>query len=77
MYPGPFSDKIYFNINFVRTQLSIWSTLFAGGMAGICNWLVAIPMDVVKSRLQVRTVIIIMSVIMLMRTMRIRSFLTT
>merc|ERR1711971_346223 len=35
-----------------RTQLSIWSTLFAGGMAGICNWLVAIPMDVVKSRLQ-------------------------
>merc|ERR1712013_471972 len=35
-----------------RTGLSIWSTLFAGGMAGICNWLVAIPMDVVKSRLQ-------------------------
>lgn len=35
-----------------RSQLSIGSTLFAGGMAGICNWLVAIPMDVVKSRLQ-------------------------
>ena len=32
--------------------MSIGSTLFAGGMAGICNWLVAIPMDVVKSRLQ-------------------------
>jgi len=35
-----------------RQQLSIASTLFAGGCAGICNWLVAIPMDVVKSRLQ-------------------------
>lgn len=35
-----------------RQQLSIGSTLFAGGCAGICNWLVAIPMDVVKSRLQ-------------------------
>ena len=36
------------------------STLVAGGLAGMCNWLVAIPMDVVKSRLQaapeVRTV---------------------
>lgn len=36
----------------LRTQLSVSSTLFAGGMAGIFNWLVAIPMDVVKSRLQ-------------------------
>jgi len=35
-----------------RQKLSVGSTLFAGGMAGICNWLVAIPMDVVKSRLQ-------------------------
>jgi len=35
-----------------RTQLSVGSTLFAGGLAGIFNWLVAIPMDVVKSRLQ-------------------------
>jgi len=35
-----------------RQKLSIGSTLFAGGMAGIFNWLVAIPMDVVKSRLQ-------------------------
>jgi len=35
-----------------RSELSIGSTLFAGGMAGICNWLVAIPADVVKSRLQ-------------------------
>jgi len=24
----------------------------AGGTAGVCNWLVAIPADVVKSRLQ-------------------------
>merc|ERR1712107_225000 len=35
-----------------RTELSVGSTLFAGGLAGMCNWLVAIPMDVVKSRLQ-------------------------
>lgn len=35
-----------------RQKLSVGSTLFAGGCAGICNWLVAIPMDVVKSRLQ-------------------------
>jgi solute carrier family 25 carnitine/acylcarnitine transporter 20/29 len=27
-------------------------TVLAGGTAGICNWLVAIPADVVKSRLQ-------------------------
>jgi len=40
------------NYLFCRQKLSIGSTLFAGGMAGICNWLVAIPMDVVKSRLQ-------------------------
>jgi len=35
-----------------RSELSIGSTLFAGGMAGIFNWLVAIPADVVKNRLQ-------------------------
>eukprot|EP01097_Dermamoeba_algensis_P006203 TRINITY_DN3890_c0_g1_i1.p1 TRINITY_DN3890_c0_g1~~TRINITY_DN3890_c0_g1_i1.p1 ORF type:complete len:304 (-),score=75.60 TRINITY_DN3890_c0_g1_i1:127-1038(-) len=27
-------------------------TLFAGGMAGIANWLIAIPADVIKSRFQ-------------------------
>eukprot|EP00164_Ancoracysta_twista_P000488 GFYU01000653.1.p1 GENE.GFYU01000653.1~~GFYU01000653.1.p1 ORF type:complete len:310 (+),score=108.34 GFYU01000653.1:30-932(+) len=27
-------------------------TLFAGGMAGICNWLVSIPPDTLKSRFQ-------------------------
>ncbi|GAB6029130.1 hypothetical protein CHUAL_004908 [Chamberlinius hualienensis] len=35
-----------------RSDLSVWRTLFAGGMAGIFNWLVAIPPDVLKSRLQ-------------------------
>merc|ERR1712080_85591 len=35
-----------------RSKLSVGSTMFAGGMAGIFNWAVAIPMDVVKSRLQ-------------------------
>ena len=35
-----------------RNQLSIGKTLFAGGMAGIFNWMVALPPDVLKSRLQ-------------------------
>ncbi|KAK7102306.1 mitochondrial carnitine/acylcarnitine carrier protein-like [Littorina saxatilis] len=35
-----------------RSELSIMRTLFAGGMAGIFNWMVAIPPDVLKSRLQ-------------------------
>jgi len=35
-----------------RKDLSVWRTLFAGGMAGVFNWLVAIPPDVLKSRLQ-------------------------
>lgn len=34
------------------TQLGVGRTLFAGGMAGIFNWLVAIPPDVLKSRYQ-------------------------
>mmetsp|Transcript_18608 Transcript_18608/g.52398 ORF Transcript_18608/g.52398 Transcript_18608/m.52398 type:complete len:290 (-) Transcript_18608:34-903(-) len=33
-------------------QLSPGATLMAGGMAGICNWLVALPQDTLKSRLQ-------------------------
>lgn len=35
-----------------RGELSIGRTLFAGGMAGVFNWIVAIPPDVLKSRLQ-------------------------
>jgi carnitine-acylcarnitine carrier protein, putative len=35
-----------------RSDLSVGRTLFAGGMAGIFNWIVAIPPDVLKSRLQ-------------------------
>lgn len=35
-----------------REELSPWRTLFAGGMAGILNWIVAIPSDVLKSRQQ-------------------------
>lgn len=29
------------------------NTIFAGGMAGIVNWLIAMPADVLKSRLQI------------------------
>jgi len=34
------------------SQLSAAKTLFAGGIAGSTNWLVALPMDVIKSRYQ-------------------------
>ena len=40
-------------ICFSRSDLSPLKTLFAGGMAGVFNWLVAIPPDVLKSRLQI------------------------
>lgn len=33
-------------------QLSPLRTMLAGGMAGITNWIIAIPPDVLKSRLQ-------------------------
>lgn len=33
-------------------KIGILSTIFAGGSAGIANWLVAMPADVLKSRLQ-------------------------
>ncbi|KAL7063570.1 hypothetical protein AAHC03_01726 [Spirometra sp. Aus1] len=38
--------------NSTKSDLGVPQTLFAGGMAGIFNWLVAIPPDVLKSRLQ-------------------------
>lgn len=37
-------------------QLSPLRTMLAGGMAGITNWIIAIPPDVLKSRLQTGTV---------------------
>lgn len=38
-----------------HNDLSVPSVLFAGGMAGIFNWAVAIPADVLKSRFQTGT----------------------
>lgn len=35
-----------------RQNLSVFSSLFSGGMAGIFNWIVAVPPDTIKSRLQ-------------------------
>ncbi|XP_078520768.1 mitochondrial carnitine/acylcarnitine carrier protein-like isoform X2 [Lissotriton helveticus] len=35
------------------SQLSTVRILLAGGLAGVCNWVVAIPMDVLKSRFQI------------------------
>ncbi|KAH9287311.1 Mitochondrial carnitine/acylcarnitine carrier protein [Echinococcus granulosus] len=37
----------------LKSNLGVAQTLFAGGMAGVFNWLVAIPPDVLKSRLQI------------------------
>jgi len=34
------------------SSLSVPVILFAGGMAGVCNWAIAIPPDVIKSRYQ-------------------------
>jgi solute carrier family 25 carnitine/acylcarnitine transporter 20/29 len=35
-----------------HTQPTVWGTLFAGGMAGIFNWLGCIPIDTLKTKLQ-------------------------
>uniref|UniRef100_A0A0K8TMR1 Putative mitochondrial carrier protein n=1 Tax=Tabanus bromius TaxID=304241 RepID=A0A0K8TMR1_TABBR len=35
-----------------EAKLSLLATIFAGGMAGIANWAVGMPADVLKSRLQ-------------------------
>jgi len=35
-----------------RSESSLFSVMFAGGMAGIFSWLVALPQDILKSRLQ-------------------------
>lgn len=34
------------------SDLSPLVSLFAGGMAGVCNWLAVFPIDVIKSRIQ-------------------------
>ena len=35
-----------------KGELSVGRTLLAGGVAGVADWLVAMPVDVLKSRLQ-------------------------
>lgn len=35
-----------------RDQVSLWWSIFAGGCAGIANWVVGMPADVLKSRYQ-------------------------
>ena len=37
---------------FSSSDLGALKTLLAGGLAGIANWIVAIPPDVLKSRFQ-------------------------
>ena len=52
LYISGYVFSHYIPFCFSRGELSVWRTLFAGGMAGVCNWAVAIPPDVLKSRLQ-------------------------
>lgn len=35
-----------------QTSLSPTAVILGGGFAGVCNWLVALPFDVIKSRIQ-------------------------
>lgn len=43
-------DSVFLNTR--PGDIGVAKTLFAGGMAGICNWIVALPPDVLKSRFQ-------------------------
>jgi len=40
-------------------KLSLLATIMAGGFAGIANWLVGMPPDILKSRLQTGTYILL------------------
>lgn len=42
-------------------KLSLLATITAGGCAGIANWLVGMPPDILKSRLQTGTYILLLS----------------
>jgi len=44
--------KRYFNAQDKTTSLSTGKTLLAGGLTGIINWTLVLPLDVVKSRIQ-------------------------
>lgn len=40
-----------------QTTLSPFAVVMGGGFAGVCNWLVALPFDVIKSRIQSSTAV--------------------
>lgn len=49
----------YLTYDWIKLQLTdengkcpLWGVIFAGGMAGINNWIIGMPADVLKSRLQ-------------------------
>lgn len=55
----PASGMYYLTYDYIKGQLTdangvcpLWGVIFAGGMAGINNWAVGMPADVLKSRLQ-------------------------
>lgn len=55
----PASGMYFLTYEYIKMKLadengkvSLWATILAGGMAGINNWVVGMPADVLKSRLQ-------------------------
>lgn len=55
----PASGMYFLTYEYIKIKLadengkvSLWATILAGGMAGINNWVVGMPADVLKSRLQ-------------------------
>lgn len=45
-------QKVLKKVGGESTEMGLLKTIFAGGMAGIFNWAVGMPADVIKSRLQ-------------------------
>ena len=45
------SDFLFF-LRFSSKELNVWETLFAGGMSGVLGWVVMLPPDTIKSRIQ-------------------------
>lgn len=55
----PASGAYYLTYDYMKNYFTdengkcpLWAVIFAGGMAGINNWAIAMPADVLKSRLQ-------------------------
>jgi len=50
--PGSVAYFFVYEVMLALFGRSLWAALCAGGLAGIANWLVCIPLDTLKTRLQ-------------------------